>query len=325
MVPMLDEAIELAAEAGRARGRDRHGAPRPAERARAHARAAVRGDPARVRGRAHDRGRRLRPPRAAPATSSTTSAPRAFARRRPARSPSRSCANPSHLEAVDPVVEGRARAEQTDRSTRAGVPRPGGRAADPDPRRRRVRRPGGRRRDAQPRRPRRLLDRRHAPPDRQQPGRLHDRPRRGPLDALLERPRQGLRHPDHPRQRRRPRGGDLAAIRLALAFRRRFGHDVVIDLVGYRRFGHNEQDEPAYTQPLMAARSREHPTVREQYAARLVEEGVVPAGGGGRSWTGASRRRCKAAHERAEGDVRRAEPTRAETPLRPGARPTTRS
>jgi 2-oxoglutarate dehydrogenase E1 component len=67
----------------------------------------------------------------------------------------------------------------------------------------------------------------------------------------------------------------ISAVRLALAFRRRFGHDVVVDLVGYRRFGHNEQDEPAYTQPLMAARIAEQPTAREQYAARLVEEGVV--------------------------------------------------
>ena len=69
----------------------------------------------------------------------------------------------------------------------------------------------------------------------------------------------------------------ISAIRLALAFRRRFGHDVVVDLVGYRRFGHNEQDEPAYTQPLMAQRIAAHPTVREQFAARLVEEGVLPA------------------------------------------------
>jgi 2-oxoglutarate dehydrogenase E1 component len=67
----------------------------------------------------------------------------------------------------------------------------------------------------------------------------------------------------------------LAAVRLAMAFRKHFGHDVVIDLVGYRRFGHNEGDEPAYTQPLMYETIESHPTVREQYAARLVEAGVV--------------------------------------------------
>ena len=72
----------------------------------------------------------------------------------------------------------------------------------------------------------------------------------------------------------------IAAVRLALAFRRRFGHDVVVDLVGYRRFGHNEQDEPAYTQPLMAERIAEHPPVREQFAERLVAEGVVTRRGG---------------------------------------------
>ena len=65
----------------------------------------------------------------------------------------------------------------------------------------------------------------------------------------------------------------LASIRLALAYRRRFGHDVVVDLVGYRRHGHNEQDEAAYTQPLLAAAIAEHPTVREQFAAHLVAEG----------------------------------------------------
>jgi 2-oxoglutarate dehydrogenase E1 component len=67
----------------------------------------------------------------------------------------------------------------------------------------------------------------------------------------------------------------VSAIRLAMAFRRRFGHDAVVDLVGYRRWGHNEGDEPAYTQPLMAERIKDHPSVREQYAAQLVEEGVV--------------------------------------------------
>jgi 2-oxoglutarate dehydrogenase E1 component len=67
----------------------------------------------------------------------------------------------------------------------------------------------------------------------------------------------------------------IAAIRLAMAFRARFRHDVVVDLVGYRRFGHNEGDEPSYTQPLMYRVIAEHPSVRERYAARLVEEGVV--------------------------------------------------
>src|SRR5438132_12277486 len=60
-----------------------------------------------------------------------------------------------------------------------------------------------------------------------------------------------------------------------MAYRRKFGHDVVVDLVGYRRHGHNEQDEAAYTQPLMAARIAQQPTVREQYAKTLVEEGVL--------------------------------------------------
>jgi 2-oxoglutarate dehydrogenase complex dehydrogenase (E1) component-like enzyme len=67
----------------------------------------------------------------------------------------------------------------------------------------------------------------------------------------------------------------ISAIRLAMAFRRRFDSDVVVDLVGYRRHGHNEQDEAAYTQPLMAAEIADHPTVREQFAKQLVEEGSV--------------------------------------------------
>ncbi|HSI96736.1 MAG TPA: multifunctional oxoglutarate decarboxylase/oxoglutarate dehydrogenase thiamine pyrophosphate-binding subunit/dihydrolipoyllysine-residue succinyltransferase subunit, partial [Gaiellaceae bacterium] len=67
----------------------------------------------------------------------------------------------------------------------------------------------------------------------------------------------------------------ISAMRLALAYREEFGHDLVVDLVGYRRFGHNEQDEAAYTQPLMAERIERQPTVRESYGARLVAEGVV--------------------------------------------------
>jgi len=67
----------------------------------------------------------------------------------------------------------------------------------------------------------------------------------------------------------------LTSIRLAMAFRERFRKDVVVDLVGYRRFGHNEGDEPAYTQPLMYKAIEEHPSVREQYARALVESGLV--------------------------------------------------
>jgi 2-oxoglutarate dehydrogenase E1 component len=69
----------------------------------------------------------------------------------------------------------------------------------------------------------------------------------------------------------------LSAVRLALAYRQEFGHDFVIDLIGYRRLGHNEQDEASYTQPLMVGRIEGHPTVRETYAARLVEDGIVTA------------------------------------------------
>jgi 2-oxoglutarate dehydrogenase E1 component len=67
----------------------------------------------------------------------------------------------------------------------------------------------------------------------------------------------------------------LAAARLATAYRARFRDEFVIDLVGYRRHGHNEGDEPAYTQPLKYAAIAGHPTVGDLYAKRLVEEGVV--------------------------------------------------
>jgi 2-oxoglutarate dehydrogenase E1 component len=67
----------------------------------------------------------------------------------------------------------------------------------------------------------------------------------------------------------------LTAARLAFAYRQRFHKDVLIDLIGYRRWGHNEGDEPTFTQPVMYRRIAEHPTVRELWAQRLVAEGIV--------------------------------------------------
>jgi 2-oxoglutarate dehydrogenase E1 component len=67
----------------------------------------------------------------------------------------------------------------------------------------------------------------------------------------------------------------IAAVRLAFAFRQEFGHDVLIDVIGYRRFGHNEADEPAYTQPEMYQAIKKHPPARELFARALIEQGVV--------------------------------------------------
>jgi 2-oxoglutarate dehydrogenase E1 component len=67
----------------------------------------------------------------------------------------------------------------------------------------------------------------------------------------------------------------LAAARLACAYRDRFHKDFLIDLIGYRRWGHNEGDEPAYTQPRMYEFIRRHPTVRRIWAERLEQQGVV--------------------------------------------------
>jgi multifunctional 2-oxoglutarate metabolism enzyme len=67
----------------------------------------------------------------------------------------------------------------------------------------------------------------------------------------------------------------IAAVRLAVDFRACFARDIIIDLIGYRRFGHNEQDEPAYTQPMMYERIKVHPTVRELYAQKLLMQSTM--------------------------------------------------
>jgi 2-oxoglutarate dehydrogenase E1 component len=183
-------------------------------------------------------------------------------------------ANPSHLEAVDPVVEGRARAEQTDRATRYGLHDPSvalpilihGDASFPGQ--------GG-------------------VAETLNLAALEGYSTGGTLHVIANNQVGFTTDPSEGRSTRYSsdlaKGFDvpiihvnaddpeaaISAIRLALAFRRRFESDVVVDLVGYRRHGHNEQDEAAYTQPLMATQIAGHPTVREQFARRLVEEGVV--------------------------------------------------
>jgi 2-oxoglutarate dehydrogenase E1 component len=183
-------------------------------------------------------------------------------------------ANPSHLEAVDPVVVGRARAEQTDRSTRMGLHDPS--VALPV-----------------------LI---HGDASFPGQGGVAETLNLAGLDGysvggtlhLIANNQVGFT--TDPMEGRSTRyssdlakGFDIpiihvnaddpeaaiAAVRLAHAFRRRFESDVVVDVVGYRRHGHNEQDEAAYTQPLMAGQITEHPTVRDLFAQRLVSEGVV--------------------------------------------------
>jgi 2-oxoglutarate dehydrogenase E1 component len=77
-------------------------------------------------------------------------------------------------------------------------------------------------------------------------------------------------------------GDDVEAVvhvaRIATEFRQTFKKDVVIDMFCYRRHGHNEGDEPAFTQPIMYERIKKHPTVRTVYANALISEGVVAEG-----------------------------------------------
>jgi 2-oxoglutarate dehydrogenase E1 component len=182
--------------------------------------------------------------------------------------------NPSHLEAVDPVVEGRARAEQTDRSTREGY-------HDPN-----VALPVLIHGDAS------FAGQGEVAETLNLQG-LTGYSTGGTLHLIANNQVGFTTDPEDGRSTRYSsdlaKGFDIPiihvnaddpeaaidAVRLALAYRSRFGHDVVVDLVGYRRHGHNEQDEAAYTQPLLAAAIATHPTVRELFAEQLVGEGVV--------------------------------------------------
>jgi 2-oxoglutarate dehydrogenase E1 component len=185
-------------------------------------------------------------------------------------------ANPSHLEAVDPVVEGITRAEQTDRSSRTGDHDPAiavpilihGDASFP-----------GQGVVAETLNLQNLVGYTTG-------GTLHliannqigftTDPADGRSTRYSSDLAKGFDMPIVHVNADDPEAA-LSAIRLALAFRQRFGSDVVVDLVGYRRHGHNEGDEAAFTQPLMAERIAAHPTVRALYAQHLVEAGEVSA------------------------------------------------
>ena len=65
------------------------------------------------------------------------------------------------------------------------------------------------------------------------------------------------------------------AAKIATEFRQKFNRDVVIDMVCYRRFGHNEGDEPSFTQPLMYKKIRKHPTTLQIYGNKLINDGLI--------------------------------------------------
>jgi 2-oxoglutarate dehydrogenase E1 component len=69
----------------------------------------------------------------------------------------------------------------------------------------------------------------------------------------------------------------VRVIQLGVEYRAKFGKDFLVDLIGYRRHGHNETDEPAFTQPAMYTQIKAHPSPREVWGKRLVEEGIVTA------------------------------------------------
>ncbi len=104
----------------------------------------------------------------------------------------------------------------------------------------------------------------------------------------------------------------ISAVRLAMAYREEFRRGVVIDLIGYRRFGHNETDEPAYTQPLMYDKIKNHPPVRKIYADHLISQGIISTDEAERMLTTA-RERLSGAHE--EVKHREGEPSTAEMQL----------
>jgi 2-oxoglutarate dehydrogenase E1 component len=93
----------------------------------------------------------------------------------------------------------------------------------------------------------------------------------------------------------------LQAIALAYAYRKAFHKDFLIDLIGYRRYGHNESDDPVVTQPLFYAKVARHPGVRHLYAAQLEAGGVISGQAAGEMQQGAQER-LKQAYDKMQGE-----------------------
>src|ERR1035437_4440 len=187
--------------------------------------------------------------------------------------------NPSHLEAIDPVVEGRARAEQTDRS---------GPTASPDAR---LAVPVLIHGDA-------AFAAQGVVAETFNLARLAGYTTGGTIHLITD---NQLGFTVEPKDARSTdyasdlaKGFDvpivhvnaddpeacLSAVQLAVAYRERFHGHFFVPALGSRRHGHSEEDEPAYTQPLLYARIAEHPTVREIYLRRLIEEGAIEVSSG---------------------------------------------
>lgn len=64
-------------------------------------------------------------------------------------------------------------------------------------------------------------------------------------------------------------------MQIAVQYRQKFKKDIFIDIVGYRRFGHNEQDQPFFTQPLMYEKIKNHPSVFEKYCEKCIEKNIL--------------------------------------------------
>ncbi len=117
----------------------------------------------------------------------------------------------------------------------------------------------------------------------------------------------------------------VRVVRWALAFRQAFQKDVVIDMVCYRRHGHNEGDEPSYTQPRLYARIQKHPSVATLYAEKLLRDGTVTEEEF-RAFKAGSARCLDLSFERAQHEATAMKPAPIEVPTpRPGAAPVPRA